>query len=72
MSAAALSWHLRYNHYPTISDGVIGTCREAIEAVNESDPNRLIRYGHREAQAWAIVEALHLEDFLVMTGDKGN
>lgn len=66
---AALGYHLAHNHYPAISESMIATCREAIEAVNDSEPNRMISYVNGKAQAWAIVEVIHLSEFLEVDHD---
>lgn len=72
-----LSWHLQGNHYPPIPQAMIPVCIEAIDAVIEQDPDRLIplpkmedgfqirwRDGNIEAPAWAVVEHAHLDAWL--------
>lgn len=67
----ALHWHLQSNHYPPVPATMIDPCIDAIDAVNEDDPDRRITLpegilyrGREDAPAWAIVEAHHLYPWL--------
>lgn len=67
----ALGWHLTANHYPPIPSEMIPVAKEAIEAVIEMDPNRLIDLrdiveylDSKQAPAWALVEHMHLDAFI--------
>jgi hypothetical protein len=67
----ALQWHLRFNHYPPVPLTMVQPCKEAIAAVQESEPHRAISLpegvsykGQPTAPAWAIVEQHHLGAFL--------
>lgn len=47
----ALSWHLHSNHYPSIySEAVLRSCLEAIAAVQDHAPEKLIRW--EEERFW--------------------
>lgn len=68
--SAALTWHLGSNHYPPVLH-MMDAANEAIEAGNDEDWGREInmpagvRYkGATSAPASAIIESLHLEEFL--------
>lgn len=68
----ALKWHLGSNHYPPVPSTMVAVCKEVILWCNEDgDPNHEfalpndIQYkGATTAPAWAIVDWLHLDDFL--------
>lgn len=67
----ALSWHLTSNHYPPVPTTMIEPCKQAIEAINEDEPEREITLpegvSYRNAPtapAWAIAEQHHLDAFL--------
>ena len=64
-------YHLRGNHYPPVPVAMVGPCVEAIEAMNDEDPNRSIIMpkgisyrGQDQAPAWAIAEGHHLESWI--------
>ena len=72
----ALTWHLRANHYPPVPYEMIAVCKEAIEACNDYDYQRQIELppqvtwrGLTTAPAGAIVEAHHLESWLIEEED---
>lgn len=61
----AIGWHFSVNHFPPVPSSMIDPAIEAIEAVRDEEPDRMIdlpepvRYrGVDQAPAWAIVEAL--------------
>jgi hypothetical protein len=63
---AVLDWHLRFNHFPPILDGV-RFARAAMQAVQEGRGDEPV---HDEASerhapsAWDVVESWHLDEFL--------
>ena len=66
----ALSWHLRYNHYPSVGF-MYDACLEALEALESEDLDREIALpenmeykGQRTAPAWVFVQTYHLEDLV--------
>ena len=68
----SLAWHLRANHYPPVPLEMVPVCVEAIEACNDYDYQRQIELpgqvtwrGLTTAPASAIVEAHHLEAWLI-------
>ena len=68
----SIAIHLTTNHFPPVPKTMVKPCIEAIEAVNEGEPDRLIalpegvfwRLGTTSAPALAIVEGHHLEAWL--------
>lgn len=63
----AIYWHLRYNFYPPYPRELIKPCLEAIEAVNQGNPDALITVptmtGEPNAgRAWELIEFFKLED----------
>lgn len=68
---AALTWHLEANHYPP-QLRMLSAALAAIEAANDDDWDREVdmpagvryRGSHDTAPARALIEALHLEEFL--------
>lgn len=66
----ALSWHLSSNCFPP-AGVMFDPCKEAIEAANEGDADRMIELpegafyrGASEAPAYALIENFRLESFL--------
>lgn len=66
----ALRWHLTCNHYPPVGH-MLEVALEAIEVANNDDwdfeidlPGGTLYRGQPAAPASAIIEALHLEEFL--------
>lgn len=66
-----LEYHLQYNHFPSVPVAMVNPCVEAIEAINEEEPDRMVDLpegvlwrGMDEAPAWAIAEAHHLDAWL--------
>lgn len=69
---SAIGMHLRVNHYPPVPLAMVQPCIDAIDAYWEMDYNRLIDLpkditwrGETKAPASAIVEAHHLDAWLV-------
>jgi len=69
---SAIGMHLRVNHYPPVPLAMVQPCIDAIDAYWEMDYNRLIDLpkditwrGETTAPASAIVEAHHLDAWLV-------
>lgn len=69
---SAIGMHLRVNHYPPVPLAMVQPCIDAIDAYWEMDYNRLIDLpkditwrGEIKAPASAIVEAHHLDAWLV-------
>ena len=67
----ALDYHLTVNHFPPVPSSMIEPCIEAIDAIRDDDPGRLIDLpdqvtyrGETQAPAWAIVDAHHLDYFI--------
>lgn len=68
----ALGWHLQSNHYPPVPSEMFPVAKDAIDAGNESDFDRLIslpegveyRDGRTEVEAWRIIESFHLDSFI--------
>ena len=68
-----ISIHLRANHYPPVPEYMVPVCIEAIDAVNDlglSDleiplPDGVSWRGLTTAPAWAIIEAHHLDAWLI-------
>ncbi len=63
----ALQWHLQANHYPPIPTYMVEPCKQAIEACNEGEWDRLIDLpngvefrGSTQATAGQIANGLHL------------
>lgn len=65
-SEASLYHHLRYNHFPPVSDVWIKACQDAIDACDEGDSSREISVPSATVctmPAYDIVEGLHLDGF---------
>lgn len=66
----ALRWHLQCNHYPAIPSYMVEPCKEAIEAIQDGDSNRVIKLpypiyrGMDTCPAYALAEEAHLYEFL--------
>lgn len=58
----ALIWHLQYNFYPNMSY-MYDMADKAIQLCNDGKPDNMVRSG-LEVTAGAIVEDLHLSEFL--------
>lgn len=57
--------HLQNNHYPPVHEAFIPNALEAIEQCNEDSPETIITMCNGiEKTAEAIVDGLHLHDFL--------
>lgn len=72
----ALSWHLTANHFPPVPVTLVPACKEAIQAILDEEPDRLIdlpdEITYRDltlAPAYAIAEAHHLDAFIVASWD---
>jgi hypothetical protein len=73
----SLKMHLQVNHYPPVPVTMVQPCIDAIDAYNDGyDTNKLIELpdgvkwrGETHAPAWAIIEAHHLENWLVHAWD---
>ena len=62
---AALHYHLTANHFPPVDPSFVDTAIEAIEKVDEDEPEHQITMPNGITKAaWEIVEGLHLEPFL--------
>jgi hypothetical protein len=62
---------LQNNHYPPVPTSMVFPCIDAITAVNEGERERLITLpdgvlwkGQKEAPAYAIVDAHHLDPWV--------
>jgi len=65
MPHAALIWHLQNNLYPPIGGHVAAYAEQAIAAVDEGRPEQVISGpSGASVAAGAMVEDLHLDDFL--------
>jgi len=65
----AIEWHLKYNFYPPYPRALIKPCLEAIEAVNQGNPNGLIiiptnEGGQGGAKAGDLIEFFNLEGMI--------
>ena len=67
-----LSYHLQANHYPPVPLSMVPVCIEAIDAYWEGDVDKRITLpegvtwrNQTESPAWAIIEAHHLDAWLV-------
>jgi len=67
---SALEWHLRSNHYPPVPLSMVGPCKEAIQAMLEDEPYRVIALpdgvtykGAESAPAWIISDQHHLDSW---------
>jgi len=67
-----IGYHLRANHYPPVPLAMVQPCIDAIDAYWEEDFTRLIDLpkditwrGNTQAPANAIIEAHHLDAWLV-------
>lgn len=69
--------HLRGNHYPPVPVSMVQPCIDAIDAYNDNyDTNKMIDLpegvswrGADRAPAWALIDAHHLEAWLVHSWD---
>jgi hypothetical protein len=74
---SSLKFHLTANHYPPIPVTMVQSCIDAIDAYNDGyDTNKLIELpdgikwrGETSAPAWAIIDAHHLQAWLVHAWD---
>lgn len=72
VNETTMAWHLQSNHYPPHPSFMIAPAIQAVEAINEKDPDRIIelpegvefRDGRSELPAWEWADALHLWDFV--------
>ena len=71
---SAIGMHLRVNHYPPVPLAMVQPCIDAIDAYWEEDFNRSIDLpkditwkGKDTAPAYAIVEAHHLDAWLIQS-----
>lgn len=81
LSDAALEWHLRGNMYPPQPVELIPAIREAIEAMREGKPERLIALNrdyvaeHGGTIAWEpaslLIDNLRLEEFFEIETPEG-
>ena len=67
-----IEWHLQGNHYPPVPKSMVKPCIEAIDAGNEGDwdreismPDGVLYRGLTKAPAHAIIEAHHLDTWIV-------
>ncbi len=67
-----ISIHLRSNHYPPVPVSMVPVCIEAIDKANEGDWESLVKLpegvswrGQLEAPAYSIIEAHHLEFWII-------
>ena len=68
---AALRWHLRHNHFPSVPLSMVEPCMAAIDAAVAEEwdeqialPDGITYKGRDTAPAWAIVEQHHLDAFV--------
>ncbi len=69
----ALEYHLTANHFPPVPTSMIGPSKLAIEALVNDEPDTMIdlpsgvyyKGDTKQAPAHAVVEAHHLEDFVM-------
>ena len=74
---SSIAMHLTANHYPPVPTSMVKPCIEAIDAYNDGyDLNKLIELpegvlwrGNTHAPAHAIIEAHHLDPWLVHAWD---
>lgn len=63
--SVALKWHLQSNHFPPVSLDFMGVAETAIEDVDcGHGGNEILMPNGRTLTASAIVDGLHLEQFL--------
>ena len=69
---SAIGMHLRVNHYPPVPLAMVQPCIDAIDAYWEMDTDKLIDLpkditwrGQTQAPAHAIIEAHHLDAWLI-------
>lgn len=70
----AIGYHLQGNHYPPVPLSMVQPCIEAIDAICDGEPNKMIqlpegvlyRGGATSAPAYAIAENHHLDPWLNM------
>ncbi len=60
----ALRWHLNSNLYPPVPDA-FDLCKQALDALEEGDQDRLLTDGDLEVRAYQLVSVLHLDAFVV-------
>ena len=74
---SSIAMHLTANHYPPVPKSMVKPCIDAIDAYNDGyDTNKLIELpdgvlwrNETHAPAWAIIEAHHLDAWLVHAWD---
>ena len=74
---SAIAMHLRVNHYPPVPSSMVEPCIKAIDAYNDGyNLNELIELpegiswrGETSAPAHAIIEAHHLDAWLIHAWD---
>ena len=74
---SSLKFHLSANHYPPVPVTMVEPCIKAIDAYNDGyNTNELIELpegikwrGETSAPAWALIEAHHLDAWLVHAWD---
>jgi hypothetical protein len=72
-----IAMHLQVNHYPPVPRSMVKPCIEAIDAYNDNyETHKLIELpegvtwrGETSAPAWALIEAHHLDPWLVHAWD---
>jgi hypothetical protein len=64
--------HLTSNHYPPVPKSMVPVCIDAIDKANEGDWNSMVKLpegvswkGQVEAPAYSIIEAHHLEFWII-------
>ena len=61
----AIEWHLLYNFMPPFSSDFIVPCIEAIEAMQQDDPDRAITVRERTTvKAWELIDYFRLDDMI--------
>ena len=74
---SSLKFHLTANHYPPVPVTMVEPCIKAIDAYNDGyNTNELIELpegikwrGETSAPAWALIEAHHLDAWLIHAWD---
>lgn len=65
LERVALYYHLKYNHYPPVSDTFLPTAEAAIDAANRGEWDTVLSLPNgKELTVSTIIEELHLRDFL--------
>lgn len=67
-----IEWHLRFNHYPPVSNTMVPVCIEAIDLANEGNWYEMVKLpkgvswqGKEMSPVYAIVEAHHLDTWII-------